>query len=538
MKEVGEVRNWATLREEVIRSFTDKSQYQLNPEGRLLIVSDYKLSNSETIINENDCLQISFKDATDLILNPNSKDLSGFKTAVEDWGLSLSPLSDIQVKSKVPPIVEKTDDSDQPNSNETVSQPKITKGKDPEIENDVINEEDLGNGIYFPVGEQKGAIKSVTNYFHPSNTNLNQLNIGVVGDLGTGKTQLIKALIYNISKDEAKNRGKSPKFFIMDTKRDYDGIGDKDSDKKFVTDIKAKVVKPNILPINLFDIRNSIDDDPAYTKADFFIDILKKIFGGIGPKQEDGLLEAVMNCFEARGYEAFKGDYSDFVSPTLKDVFEEYKESIGDKKDAPYSLMNKLIRARLFEEDSSKTIGFSEFFDQTVVLSLGGIASNDRNLKMVMIIFMNLFREYMLGVKKSPFIKRDGFQLRQIDSYLLIDEANLVMEYELPVLEDLLLKGREFGIGILLSSQYMSHFKKSGTNYMEPLLTWFVHKVPNVTIRELSALGLSNIDDQIVNKIKNLECHYCLYKSLNAPGNFIEGICIPSAKSELIRVKL
>jgi len=524
IKEVREVRDWAILREEVIRSFSERGQYQLNPEGRLLIVSDYKLSNPETIKHKNDCLQISFKDATDLILNPKSKDLSGFRTAVEDWGLSLPPLTDIQVETKVLPIIEITEEADQPDNNETVSQPKITKGKDPEIENDVINEEDLGNGIYFPIGEQKGAIKSVTNYFHPSNTNLNQLNIGVVGDLGTGKTQLIKALIYNISKDEAQNRGKSPKFFIMDTKRDYDGTGDKDSDKKFVIDIKAKVVKPNILPINLFDIRNSTDDDPAYTKADFFIDILKKIFGGIGPKQEDGLLEAVMNCFEARGYEAFEGDYSDFVSPTLKDVFEEYKESIGDKKDAPYSLMNKLIRARLFEEDSAKTIGFSEFFDQTVVLSLGGIASNDRNLKMVMIIFMNLFREYMLNVKKSPFIKRDGFQLRQIDSYLLIDEANLIMEYELPVLEDLLLKGREFGVGILLSSQYMSHFKKSGTNYMEPLLTWFVHKVPNITIRELSALGLSNVDDQMVNKIKNLECHYCLYKSLNAPGNFVEGI--------------
>ena len=301
--------------------------------------------------------------------------ISGFKTVVEDWGLSLSPLGDIQVESEVQPIIEKTKDSDQPNSIETIYQPNRSIQKVSDIENDIIDNENSNNGIYFPVGEQKGAIKNFTNYFHPSNTNLNQLNIGVVGDLGTGKTQLIKALIHNISKDEAQNRGQSPKFFIMDTKRDYDGTGDKDSDKKFIIDIKAKIVKPNNLPINLFDIRNSTDDDPAYTKADFFIDILKKIFGGIGPNQEDGLLEAVMNCFESRGYEAFKGDYSNFVSPTLKDVFEDYKEGLGGKKDAPYSLMNKLIRARLFEEDSSKTIGFSEFFNQTVVLSLGGIAS-------------------------------------------------------------------------------------------------------------------------------------------------------------------
>jgi hypothetical protein len=98
------------------------------------------------------------------------------------------------------------------------------------------------------------------------------------------------------------------------------------------------------------------------------------------------------------------------------------------------------------------------------------------------------------------------------------------MEYELPVLEDLLLKGREFGVGIILSSQYLSHFRKSNTNYIEPLLTWFVHKVPNVTIKEIQALGLNNANDLLVAKIKSLECHYCLYKSLGADGIIIKGV--------------
>jgi predicted nucleic acid-binding Zn ribbon protein len=98
------------------------------------------------------------------------------------------------------------------------------------------------------------------------------------------------------------------------------------------------------------------------------------------------------------------------------------------------------------------------------------------------------------------------------------------MEYELPVLQDILLKGREFGIGIILSSQYLSHFKKSGTNYMEPLLTWFVHKVPNVSVKELEALGLTEVDEGMVQKIKNLSCHYCLYKGLGSPGTIIKGV--------------
>ena len=186
--------------------------------------------------------------------------------------------------------------------------------------------------------------------------------------------------------------------------------------------------------------------------------------------------------------------------------------------------MYKLVLGRYFEPDAGKTIDFKDFFNQSVVLSLGGIAGNDKNLKMVMIFFLNMYREYMLGVKKSEFLNSNGYQLRKIDSYLLIDEANLIMEYELPVLQDILLKGREFGIGIILSSQYLSHFKKSGTNYMEPLLTWFVHKVPNVSVRELEALGLTQVDEGIIHKVKNLECHYCLYKSLGSPGKIIKGI--------------
>jgi hypothetical protein len=196
----------------------------------------------------------------------------------------------------------------------------------------------------------------------------------------------------------------------------------------------------------------------------------------------------------------------------------------GKKTDAPHSLMNKLVLAKLFEEDSTKTIDFKDFFDQTVVLSLGGIASNDRNLKMVMIIFMNIYREYMLGIRKYEFIKNGKTQLRKIDSFLLIDEANLIMEYELPVLEDLLLKGREFGMGVILSSQYLSHFRKSSTNYIEPLLTWFVHKIPNISVKELQVLGLTNADEGIVEKIKSLQCHYCLYKSLDSPGIIIKGL--------------
>src|SRR3546814_12989676 len=85
---------------------------------------------------------------------------------------------------------------------------------------------------------------------------------------------------------------------------------------------------------------------------------------------------------------------------------------------------------------------------------------------------LNMFYENMLRTTKLPFLGQDP-QLRAIDSYLLVDEADNIMRYEFDVLRKLLLQGREFGTGVILASQYLRHFKAGGTDYREPLLTWF-----------------------------------------------------------------
>lgn len=547
---------WAVIQSKLIRAINHQEKIEIDKNGRLIVVSNWKVTEFDRICSDEieDVLKVSFKDAKDLLLREdlekffqlgklgdwglmcgctevdekviNRKEIKKSEVELEDDNRILNNLNQqteekeifratTEVSQEQPPI----DGGDSPDKTSMIETPLRDLGLQ---ENS--NSDSEVDGIKFLVGSHEGVFNSVDYYFHPSNTNLNQLNIGIVGDLGTGKTQLIKALVFNISRYPELNRGTSPKFLIMDTKRDYDGSGNKQSDQNFVRSINAKIVRPFKLPINLFDIRNSKDGHPALMKAEFLIDILRKIFGGIGPNQEYTLRTAVIKSFENRGYEPYRENYEDFMAPTLSNVFETYEEVIGNKKDAPFSIMHQLTLGKYFEEDPEKTLDFKDFFNQSVVLSLGGIASNDRNLKMVMIIFLNLYREYMLGVQKNEYRNTKNYQLRKIDSYLLIDEANLIMEYELPVLEDILLKGREFGVGVILSSQYLSHFRKTNTNYLEPLLTWFIHKVPNVSVKDLTALGLNNIDEALIKKVKSFQCHYCLYKSLDAPGEVIKGI--------------
>ena len=60
-------------------------------------------------------------------------------------------------------------------------------------------------------------------------------------------------------------------------------------------------------------------------------------------------------------------------------------------------------------------------------------------------------------------------------------------------------------------------------DYTEPLLTWFVHKVPNVTRKELQSIGLSTVSPSIIERVKSQEVHQCLYKTLDVPGRFMRG---------------
>lgn len=131
------------------------------------------------------------------------------------------------------------------------------------------------------------------------------------------------------------------------------------------------------------------------------------------------------------------------------------------------------------------------------------------------------------SIKIYPIMRRAGPdtdpQLRVIDSYLLVDEADNIMRYEFDVLRKLLLQGREFGAGVIGASQYLRHFKVNATDYRDPLLTWFIHKVPNVTPLELSALGFTSDVAELCDRVKTLPNHHCVYKSSGITGEAIRG---------------
>lgn len=518
----GSGANWSALHERIASSIlTDSSCVTVDMRGRLIVVDDSPMSDAvdrdgdgfeETIvIGIGDAGRIVGRDAQSLYDSVRAK--------VGDWELSAQAHEDAvaagQARAGAEPQIALAHagpdlnlglSGDRVGADSVSSSGLEARGLDAKaVDGDSV--EPVEGGIHLRIGTTVDGFEKRELSLSLSDTRLNQLNIGVVGDLGTGKTQLLKSLVHQIASSTPANRGIRPRLLIFDYKKDY-------SSPDFVAATGAIVVKPQRLPLNLFDVSNMEDSiAPWLDRFRFFADVLDKIYSGIGPVQRDKLKRAVRTAYES----------SAGTTPTIYDVHAAYADLLEGKSDSPMAIIDDLVDMEVFERDPTKCMPFDRFLNGVVVVSLDAFGQDDRSKNMLVAVMLNMFYENMLKTPKRPFLGSDP-QLRAIDSYLLVDEADNIMRYEFDVLRKLLLQGREFGCGVILASQYLRHFKVNATDYREPLLTWFVHKVPNVTVSELSALGLSSTAAEIAERVKGLANHQCLYKSFDSPGDIVRGL--------------
>lgn len=370
----------------------------------------------------------------------------------------------------------------------------------------VLPEPISGSGVRFAVGRLLNSVGEASAEFWPSNTNLNQMNIGVVGDLGTGKTQLLKMLMYQLRTFAAERQHSPVSMLVFDYKRDFQDAG-------FLDAVGGLVLAPRGIPLNIFSLPGAYSKFDAYQRANAFLDILSKIYSGIGPVQRERLVNVILELFESNGG----------APPTMAAVLDSYREEAG-KADAVTGVLNTFVLGEVFNDDPDTAVSFEQLIsDKVLVVALSDLKADTNAKNALVVLFLNQYYEYMLTLRKWP-VEGDSPSLRRLNSFLLVDEAFNIMKYEFPVLMDLMLQGREFGVGTILASQYLSHFKNGESNYGEPLLTWFIHKVPRVTTKELASLGIPFAGENNATAISGLGVHQAYYSSLDYPGRFIRGI--------------
>ena len=366
-----------------------------------------------------------------------------------------------------------------------------------------VNGKERNMQILFGINEKNN--KEV--YWYPNDTDkVFHTNTGIIGTMGTGKTQFTKSMITQIYRESKYNvDGKKVGILIFDYKGDYNK-----SKSDVIEATNANVYELYHLPFNPLSVikaKNSKPMLPLHTANSLKVTLAKAF--GLGIKQETLLRDLIMEAYEKRGIIKNKPDTWDNPAPTLKDVYDIYVNRDDLKEDSLYAAFSNLIDFEIFEPDPLETKSLFELIDGVTVIDLSGYDPDIQNL--VVAITLDLFYSQMQayghsGVKGS---------LRQLNKMILVDEADNFLSKDFETLKKILKEGREFGVGTILSTQLLSHFSTGENKYSDYILTWIVHNVAEINPKDAKYIfnAQAKSDQEVIcNKIKSLNKHYSLVK--------------------------
>ena len=172
--------------------------------------------------------------------------------------------------------------------------------------------------------------------------------------------------------------------------------------------------------------------------------------------------------------------------------------------------MNKLNRFKIFESDPEKTKSLFDLLKGVVVIDLSGYDEDIQSLTVA--ITLDLFYSNMQATGSSLLEQQ---QYRQLTKMILVDEADNFMSKGFPALKKILKEGREFGVGTILSTQFLRHFGNGDDDYSAYILTWVVHNVADLKNSDVDFVFKTESkgeESKLFNDIKKLEKHHSIVK--------------------------
>ncbi|TMP07634.1 DNA phosphorothioation-dependent restriction protein DptH [Pseudoalteromonas sp. S3178] len=337
-------------------------------------------------------------------------------------------------------------------------------------------------------------------YWEPTNTaKFMNTNSGIIGTMGTGKTQCTKSVVTQLYRNQHNNvDGKPIGILIFDYKSDY-------VDDKFINATNGKKFNLHKLPYNPLSLFGDTPMLPVHT-ARGFSETMGKAFN-LGTKQQLKLRKLIGDAYDLAGiHKANKSTWSK-AAPTMADLWSLFLDS-EPAEDSLYAALESICELEIFEDDTSKCISLYDLIDGITVVELAGYPGEIQNL--VVALTLDLFYSQMQKQGK-PQVQGD---FRQVTKLVLVDEADNFMSQNFPSLRKILKEGREYGVGVILSTQDITHFKTSENDYSAYILSWIVHRVAQIKTQDIK--GIFNKDDKseqelLMKNIRELEKHTSLY---------------------------
>lgn len=370
------------------------------------------------------------------------------------------------------------------------------------------NKENTSHSIKIQVGHSLSGHREVV--YEPNNTKMvSHPNMGIIGTMGTGKTQFARSVIAQFSKESIHNVGGKPVgMLVFDYKGDY-------KDKEFLDAVDGTCYKFNY-PFN--PLKLVVNDEvegmnlPAIT-ADRIADSFAKAYG-LGLKQQSNIKQVIIDTYKDAGITKEPSSWEKPV-PTMEQVIEKYFDTY-DANDKAFALFDKLRDYTIFTTDNSNCVSLFEWLNSVRVIDL--TLYPDDTKKVIVSLILDLFYAEMRQLGGSK--QENGF--RELRAMIMVDEAHQFLKKDFNSFRSIISEGRMFGVGMILSTQNVSDFKTSKEDYSQFILSWVIHHVNSISKAELANIFGSNnpnIDRYMdfINKAK-------LFESVCKIGSRVEGI--------------
>ena len=396
------------------------------------------------------------------------------------------------------------DESDSASTTEQLS--AVEQKEEPKTES--VSQEKTSHSIKVLVGHTQSGYREVV--FEPNNTKMvSHPNMGVIGTMGTGKTQFARSVIAQFAKEGVNNVGGKPVgMLVFDYKGDY-------KDKEFLDAVGGSCYKFNY-PFN--PLKLVVNDEvegmnlPAIT-ADRIADSFAKAYG-LGLKQQSNIKQVIIDTYKDAGITRDPSSWENPV-PTMEQVIEKYFETY-DANDKAFALFDKLRDYTIFTTDNSNCVSLFEWLNSVRVIDL--TLYPDDTKKVIVSLILDLFYAEMRQLGGSK--QENGF--RELRAMIMVDEAHQFLKKDFNSFRSIISEGRMFGVGMILSTQNVSDFKTSKEDYSQFILSWVIHHVNSISKAEIANIfGASDPNGDrymdFINKAK-------LFESVCKIGSRVDGI--------------
>lgn len=342
-------------------------------------------------------------------------------------------------------------------------------------------------GYRINVGTDENGIPK---YFEPSlRTNLP--HFGVIGNSGSGKTQLMKTILKSFAQEQ--QFGGRPGVLIVDYKGDLSEGNDGFAKDNSFEVLSAKGLELDFWTLSPYEIDQlgGVKDAIA-AKANSFAAFIKKLFKDFGPKQRSDLVSAIKLAYQ-RAHEAQED------TPLMADIVQKYLDKIK-KADGVYSYLEMMLEIRLFPESKDTAKPLQEIFanDKRIIINFKHLSAyGDDFLKRVSVsvvleaLVQNMYSSYP---SNGEYYNVDKTTLQRLNQLVFVDEAHNLLSYDLNSLSKIVKEGRSFGHGLLLATQGMDEFDQTEFDFRTLISNWCIFQMNNPSKANIQKIGIGEKD--------------------------------------------